>query len=465
MFGYATRETDELMPLPISLAHQLAHRLADVRHAGRRALPAARTARPRSPSATSTAGPVEIEKLLISTQHREGAESLIPDDLWEHVVEPVLPRELYDAKKLRKRFLVNPTGRFVIGGPVGDCGLTGPQDHRRHLRRHGPPRRRRVQRQGPEQGRPLGRLRRALGGQEHRRRRAGRALRGAGRLRDRRGQAGVGDGRDASAPRRSAARASRSSIDEHFDLRPGAFREELRLHRPIYQKTAAYGHFGREDHDFTWERTDKAEALRTRRGWPRRAASRSAPVASGRQSTRAGGPGATATAPSGSGGARRQQGRARTRRSRRRPSARRPRRRPPAPPRCPRPRARRPRSRRAGSRATRRAAGRPPPGRPPAAPRRSRRRARSPTARGGRGGRAAGRRRPRPGRRADRRVRAVAPGGPRARRRRRRRAAPMPGGSSASTEPPKPPPTIRAPAAPASTSAVTVRSTAGTEAS
>ena len=68
---------------------------------------------------------MEIEKLLISTQHREGAESLIPDDLWEHVVEPVLPRELYDAKKLRKRFLVNPTGRFVIGGPVGDCGLTG----------------------------------------------------------------------------------------------------------------------------------------------------------------------------------------------------------------------------------------------------------------------------------------------------------------------------------------------------
>ena len=69
--------------------------------------------------------PVEIEKLLISTQHKEGAETLIPDDLWEHVVEPILPRELYDARKLRKNFLVNPTGRFVIGGPVGDAGLTG----------------------------------------------------------------------------------------------------------------------------------------------------------------------------------------------------------------------------------------------------------------------------------------------------------------------------------------------------
>src|SRR5919204_37642 len=69
--------------------------------------------------------PVEIEKLLISTQHREGAESLIPEDLWEHVVEPILPHDLYDEKKLRKNFLVNPTGRFVIGGPVGDAGLTG----------------------------------------------------------------------------------------------------------------------------------------------------------------------------------------------------------------------------------------------------------------------------------------------------------------------------------------------------
>ena len=124
MFGYAARETDELMPLPISLAHRLAHRLADVRRAD--VVPYLRPDGKTQVSVRYRDGkPVEIEKLLISTQHREGAESLIPDDLWEHVVEPILPKDLYDARKLRKNFLVNPTGRFVIGGPVGDAGLTG----------------------------------------------------------------------------------------------------------------------------------------------------------------------------------------------------------------------------------------------------------------------------------------------------------------------------------------------------
>ena len=124
MFGYATRETDELMPLPISLAHRLAKRLADVRRAD--LVPYLRPDGKTQVSVRYQDGrPVEIEKLLISTQHKEGAESLIPADLWEHVVEPILPKELFDEKKLRKNFLVNPTGRFVIGGPVGDCGLTG----------------------------------------------------------------------------------------------------------------------------------------------------------------------------------------------------------------------------------------------------------------------------------------------------------------------------------------------------
>src|SRR3712207_4290139 len=112
------------MPLPISLAHRLAERLAAVRKAG-----TLDYLRPDGKTQVSVryrdGRPVEIEKLLISTQHKEGAESLIPDDLWEHVVEPVLPNDLYDEKKLRKNFLVNPTGRFVIGGPVGDAGLTG----------------------------------------------------------------------------------------------------------------------------------------------------------------------------------------------------------------------------------------------------------------------------------------------------------------------------------------------------
>src|SRR5215210_1581884 len=114
MFGYATNDTPEFMPLPISLAHRLAERLAAVRKAG-----TLNYLRPDGKTQVSVryrdGKPVGIEKLLISTQHKEGAESLIPDDLWEHVVLPVLPRDMYDEKKLRKEFLVNPTGRFVIG--------------------------------------------------------------------------------------------------------------------------------------------------------------------------------------------------------------------------------------------------------------------------------------------------------------------------------------------------------------
>jgi S-adenosylmethionine synthetase len=124
MFGYATRETPELMPLPIALAHKLARRLAQVRHA--EVIPYLRPDGKTQVSVRYRDGrPVAIEKLLISTQHREGAEALLPDDLWEHVIEPVLPKELYDERAVRGSLLVNPTGRFVIGGPVGDAGLTG----------------------------------------------------------------------------------------------------------------------------------------------------------------------------------------------------------------------------------------------------------------------------------------------------------------------------------------------------
>src|SRR6478609_5976060 len=124
MFGYASNETPELMPLPIALAHKLARRLADVRKA--EVVPYLRPDGKTQVTVRYLDGkPVEIEKVLISTQHRDGAEALLPDDLWEHVVEPILPADLYDKGKLRKNLLVNPTGRFVIGGPVGDAGLTG----------------------------------------------------------------------------------------------------------------------------------------------------------------------------------------------------------------------------------------------------------------------------------------------------------------------------------------------------
>src|SRR5246127_2225739 len=111
MFGYASNETEELMPLPISLAHKLAKRLADVRHA--EILPYLRPDGKTQVTVRYVDGkPAEIEKLLISTQHRDGAESLLKDDLWEHVIEPVLPAEMYDRRNLQKAFLVNPTGRF-----------------------------------------------------------------------------------------------------------------------------------------------------------------------------------------------------------------------------------------------------------------------------------------------------------------------------------------------------------------
>ena len=264
MFGYAARETDELMPLPISLAHKLAHRLADVRKAG--VVPYLRPDGKTQVTVRYVNGrPVEVERLLISTQHREGAESLIADDLWEHVVEPVLPRELYDAKKLRKTLLVNPTGRFVIGGPVGDCGLTGRKiivDSYGGMARHGG---------GAFSGKDPSKVDRSAA---YAARWVAKNVVAAG-LADRcevQVAFALGVARPVSLMvetfgTEKIGRAQIAAlIDTHFDLRPGSFREELRLHRPIYQKTAAYGHFGREDHDFTWERTDRADALRSAAG-------------------------------------------------------------------------------------------------------------------------------------------------------------------------------------------------------
>ncbi len=189
MFGYATRETAELMPMPISLAHRLAHRLAEVRRGD--VMPYLRPDGKTQVTIRYENGqPIEIEKILISTQHKPGVDSdtLIKPDLWEHVVHPILPAELFDEKKLntKQNFLVNPTGKFEIGGTDGRLRPHRPQDHRRHLRRRGPPWRRRVLGQGPVEGGPLGRVRRALRRQERRGGRAFRPVRGAGRLRDRR---------------------------------------------------------------------------------------------------------------------------------------------------------------------------------------------------------------------------------------------------------------------------------------
>jgi S-adenosylmethionine synthetase len=266
MFGYATRETDELMPLPIALAHQLAKRLADVRKAEM-----LNYLRPDGKTQVTVryvdGQPVEIEKLLISTQHRDGAESLLKDDLWEHVVEPVLRarQDLFDARKLNRNFLVNPTGRFVIGGPMGDCGLTGRKiivDTYGGMARHGG---------GAFSGKDPSKVDRSAA---YAARYVAKNLVAAG-LADRAEvqvayAIGVAHPVSVMVETFGTEKIGRARllelVNEHFDLRPGAFRQYLKLHRPIYQKTAAYGHFGREDADFTWERTDKADALREAAG-------------------------------------------------------------------------------------------------------------------------------------------------------------------------------------------------------
>jgi S-adenosylmethionine synthetase len=260
MFGYASNETANLMPAPITFAHQLAERLAAVRKDG--SLDYLRPDGKTQVSVRYVDGrPVAIEKLLISTQHAERAtRQQITDDLWENVVLPVLPADLYDADTLRKEFLVNPTGRFVIGGPVGDAGLTGRKiivDTYGGFARHGG---------GAFSGKDPSKVDRSAA---YAARWVAKNVVAAG-LADRAevqvayaigvahpvsvmvetfGTEKIGRGRIAEL------------VDEFFDLRPGAFRQALDLHRPIYQKTAAYGHFGRDDPDFTWERTDKAAAL------------------------------------------------------------------------------------------------------------------------------------------------------------------------------------------------------------
>jgi S-adenosylmethionine synthetase len=270
MFGYATRETRELMPMPIALAHRLAHRMAEVRRGD--VMPYLRPDGKTQVTIRYENGhPIEVEKVLISTQHKPGVDSdtLIKPDLWEHVVHPILPGELYDEKKLYNdtgtNFLVNPTGKFEVGGPMGDCGLTGRKiiiDTYGGMARHGG---------GAFSGKDPSKVDRSAA---YAARYVAKNVVAAG-LADRceiqvAYAIGVSHPLSVMVETFGTEKVSRSTIarlvDEHFDLRPGAFRKYLDLHRPIYQKTAAYGHFGREDRDFTWERTDKADALREAAG-------------------------------------------------------------------------------------------------------------------------------------------------------------------------------------------------------
>jgi S-adenosylmethionine synthetase len=269
MFGYASDETEALMPMPIHLAHRLAERLAAVRKD--------KTLDYLGPDGKTQVSvryadgrPVAVEKLLISTQHDEGVDSqqTIKPDLWEHVVLPVLNAEVpgrFDEAELLEGFLVNPTGKFVIGGPVGDAGLTGRKiivDTYGGMARHGggafsgkdPSK---VDRSAAYAARYVAKNVVAAGLAERCEVQVAYAIGVAHPVSLMVETFGTGKLPDAQISR---------LVEAEFDMRPGAFRKYLDLHRPIFQKTSAYGHFGRADDDFTWERTDRAEALKAAAG-------------------------------------------------------------------------------------------------------------------------------------------------------------------------------------------------------
>jgi len=274
MFGYATDESDELMPLPIMLAHLICKRMAEVRKAD--VLP---YLRPDGKSQVTIryesdehghVRPVEIARVLISTQHRDGLDeqTMIKPDLAEHVLHPILPGHLYDDKKLlgdKDFFYCNPTGKFVIGGPMGDTGLTGRKiivDTYGGMARHGG---------GAFSGKDPTKVDRSAA---YAARYVAKNVVAAGLASRCELQVAYAIGVahpvsleiDCFGTERVAVSRIEDLVREHFDLRPAAIIRDLDLRRPIYAKTAAYGHFGRDDHDFSWERTDKADALREAAG-------------------------------------------------------------------------------------------------------------------------------------------------------------------------------------------------------
>jgi S-adenosylmethionine synthetase len=261
------------MPLPIMLAHKLAHRLSEVRKAD--LLPYLRPDGKVQVSVRYEVDehghqrPVEIERVLVSAQHREGLdpETLIKPDIVDHVLRPILPIDLYEPSRLADDdfVYVNPTGKFVIGGPMGDTGLTGRKiivDTYGGAAPHGG---------GAFSGKDPTKVDRSAA---YAARHVAKNVVAAG-LADR-CQIQVAYAIGVAHPfsilvecfgtERLPVSRIEALVREHFDLRPAAIIRDLDLRRPIYAKTAAYGHFGRNDHDFTWERTDKAEVLREAAG-------------------------------------------------------------------------------------------------------------------------------------------------------------------------------------------------------
>ena len=262
MFGYACEETEELMPLPITLAHALTRRLSEVRKSGD--LP---YLRPDGKSQVTVRyegdRPVGIEKILVSAQHRDGMEHQIRDDIIEAVIRPVMPEEIFDESTTE--ILVNPTGRFVTGGPQGDTGLTGRKiivDTYGGSAPHGG---------GAFSGKDATKVDRSG---SYAARWVAKNLVAAGLARRCMIQVayaiGVAHPVSVMVETFGTAKADPATLGglvrEHFDLRPGAIIRDLNLKTPVFARTAAYGHFGRREPGFTWEDISRADALRRAAG-------------------------------------------------------------------------------------------------------------------------------------------------------------------------------------------------------
>jgi S-adenosylmethionine synthetase len=262
MFGYASNETEVLMPAPITIAHRLVRKQAEVRRKGK--LP---WLRPDAKSQVTVVyennKPVALDAVVLSTQHSpEVSLKTLKEGVMELVLKPVLPKSwLHKGTK----FHINPTGKFVIGGPMGDCGLTGRKiivDTYGGMARHGG---------GAFSGKDPTKVDRSAA---YACRYVAKNIVAAG-LADRcevqvSYAIGVAEPTSVNVETFGTSKLSAERLTQlvraHFDLTPYGIREMLDLHRPIYRPTAAYGHFGRDDIEFSWERTDRAESLRTAAG-------------------------------------------------------------------------------------------------------------------------------------------------------------------------------------------------------
>ena len=262
MFGFASNETDVLMPAPITYAHRIVKRQAEVRKNG--TLPWLRPdAKSQVTFRYEDGKPVAIDAVVLSTQHSEEiSHSALQEAVMEEILKPTLPTDWLHKDT---KYFINPTGRFVIGGPVGDCGLTGRKiivDTYGGMARHGggafsgkdPSK---VDRSAAYAGRYVAKNIVAAGLAERCEIQVSYAI-------------GVAEPTSISIETFGTGKISEARIvelvREHFDLRPKGIVAMLDLLRPIYQKTAAYGHFGRENAEFSWEKTDKADALKAAAG-------------------------------------------------------------------------------------------------------------------------------------------------------------------------------------------------------